>query len=82
MSPFKKIQTSPPTNKKDQEKFYEILSGEDFSGIYYLFKRASKIIFVYDLWLHWVFTAARGLSLVVVRGLLIAVASVVAEPRL
>ena len=38
MCPFKKkIQASPPTNKKDQGKFYEILSGEDFSGIYYLF---------------------------------------------
>ena len=60
------------------------MSGEDFSGIYYLFKKASKIIFVYDLWLHWVFTAARGLSrvaasrgysLVEVCGLLISLAA-------
>ena len=44
-------------------------------------------LFIY-LWLHWVFVAARGLSLVaasggysslLVRGLLIAVASLVAE---
>ena len=35
-------------------------------------------LFVY-LWLHWVFVAVRGLSLVVVRGLLLAVASLVAE---
>ena len=31
------------------------------------------------LWLRWVFVAAHGLSLVAVRGLLIAVASLVAE---
>ena len=36
------------------------------------------ILFIY-LWLHWVFVAARGLSLVAVCGLLIAVASLVAE---
>ena len=32
-----------------------------------------------DFWLCWVFVAARGLSLVAVHGLLIAVASLVAE---
>ena len=37
--------------------------------------------FIY-LWLHWVFLPACGLSLVVVRGLPIAAASLVAEPRL
>ena len=48
------------------------------------------ILFIY-FWLHWIFTAARELSLVVasegytyvaVRGLLIAVVSLVAEHRL
>ena len=34
-------------------------------------------LFIY-LWLHWVFVAMHGLSLVAVRGLLIAVASLVA----
>ena len=38
----------------------------------------SKVVF-FSFWLHWVFVAACGLSLVVVRGLLIAVASLVVE---
>ena len=33
---------------------------------------------IYYFWLHWVFTAAHGLSLAVTSGLLIAVASLVA----
>ena len=37
-------------------------------------------LFIY-FWLHWVFVAVRMLSLVAVRGLLIAVASLVAEHR-
>ena len=37
---------------------------------------------LFNFWLRWVFVAVRGLSLVVVRGLLIAVASLVAEHRL
>ena len=32
---------------------------------------------IYYFWLHWVFTAAHGLSLAVISGLLIAVASLV-----
>ena len=49
------------------------------------------IICLFIFWLHWVFVAVRGLSLVAasggllfvaVRGLLIAVASLVAEHRL
>ena len=45
-------------------------------------------LFIYYFWLHWVFTAAcgpsldvasRGYSLIAVRGLLIVVASLVAE---
>ena len=44
-------------------------------------------VFCFVFWLRWVFVAARGLSLVAVsviavRGLLIAVASLVAEHRL
>ena len=35
--------------------------------------------FLFIFWLCWVFVVARGLCLVVVRGLLIAVASLVAE---
>ena len=35
-----------------------------------------------SLWLHWVFVAACGLSLVVMHGLLIVVTSLVAEHRL
>ena len=38
-------------------------------------------LFIY-IWLCWVFIAAHGLSLVAVRGLLIAVASLVAEHKL
>ena len=41
----------------------------------------NKFIYFY-FWLHWVFVAARGLSLVAARGLLIAVASLVVEHRL
>ena len=36
-------------------------------------------LFIIYFWLHWVFVAAHGLSLVAVRGLLIAVAFLVAE---
>ena len=36
-------------------------------------------IIIFYVWLHWVFVAARGLYLVAVRGLLIVVASLVAE---
>ena len=47
-------------------------------------------IHLFNFWLHWVFAAARGLSLVAesggcsvaVRGLLIAVASLAVEHRL
>ena len=53
------------------------------------FKNCSKGLWVFCLfllfiyfWLCWVFVAAHGLSLVVVQGLLIAVASLVAEHRL
>ena len=35
--------------------------------------------YLFIFWLHWVFVAARGLSLVAARGFLIAVASLVAE---
>ena len=38
-------------------------------------------LFIY-FWLRWVFVAAQGLLLVAVHGLLIAVASLVAEHRL
>ena len=40
--------------------------------------RLLKNIFIYYFWLHRVFVAARGLSLVVVLGLLISVTSLVA----
>ena len=33
-----------------------------------------KNLFIFDFWLHWVFVAARGLSLVVARGRLLFVA--------
>ena len=53
------------------------------------FKNCSKRLWVFCLfclfiyfWLHWAFVAARGLSLLVVCGLLTAVASLVAEHRL
>ena len=59
--------------------------------IYIIFKGTFIYLFIY-FWLHWVFVAARaffscserGLPLVVVHGLLIAVgsASLVAEPGL
>ena len=39
-------------------------------------------IFIYLFWLCWVFVAVHGLSLVAAPGLLIAVASLVAEHRL
>ena len=39
------------------------------------------VLFIY-LWLHWVFVAARGLSVVAVGGLLIVGALLVAEHRL
>ena len=39
-------------------------------------------LFLFSFWLHGVFVAAHGLSRVVVCGLLIAVASLVAEHRL
>ena len=42
----------------------------------------SSYLFMYYFWLHWVFIAAHGLSLVVVCKLLIAVASLVAVPSL
>ena len=38
--------------------------------------------YFFYFWLRWVFVAARGLSLVVVSGLLIAVAPLVVEHRL
>ena len=50
----------------------------------------NNLLFVY-FWLHWVFVAVRGLSLVVASGsyslvatlwLLVAITSLVAEPRL
>ena len=37
------------------------------------------LFYLFYFWLRWIFVAARGLSLVAVRGLLIAVASLVAE---
>ena len=37
------------------------------------------LLYLFIYWLPWVFTAARSLSLVVARGLPIAVASLVAE---
>ena len=54
------------------------------------FKKINLFIHLFNFWLHWVFTAAHGFSLVaenggysvVVCGLLIAVASLVAEHRL
>ena len=41
----------------------------------------STILFIYlfNFWLRWVFVAVRGLSLVAVHGLLVAVASLVEE---
>ena len=36
-------------------------------------------LFIFNFWLHWVFVAAHRVSLVVARGLLIVVASLVAE---
>ena len=43
------------------------------------FLRAWSILVLFLLWLYWVIVAACGLSLVAVCGLLIAVASLVAE---
>ena len=43
--------------------------------------QALCLYFTY-FWLYWVFIAAHGLSLVVVRGLLIAMTFLVAEHRL
>ena len=48
----------------------------DISRYIYIFININ--LFIY-LWPHWVFVAVRGLSLVMVRGLLIVVASLVAE---
>ena len=45
---------------------------------FYLFIINLFILFIF-FWLRWVFVAARGLSLVEVRGLLIAAASLLAE---
>ena len=65
--------------------------GKYFYGLLPLswgFLRSWVLAFIYFLkfiylfvcfWLHWVFVAARGLSLVAARGFLIAVASLVAE---
>ena len=51
--------------------------------IFYFFILINLFIyFIFYIWLHWAFIAAHGLSLAVVRGLLIAVASLVAEHRL
>ena len=60
-------------------------------GFFFLFcfEVIFKILFIY-LWLHWVFVAARGLSLVVVSGAILClwcpgftvVASLLAEHRL
>ena len=49
----------------------------------YLYQKITSFIYLFIyLWLRWVFIAARGLSLVAVSGLLIVVASLVAEHRL
>ena len=58
-----------------------------FSAYYFLFTNLNFLVlnFIYlfiDFWLRWVFIAACGLSLVAVSGLLIVVASLVAEHRL
>ena len=55
-----------------------------FGGFFFNFLKNKFIYFIYFLnfWLRWVFVAARGLSLVVAHGLLIAVASLVVEHRL
>ena len=52
----------------------------DYKGIasFFLMLRLLKNIFIYYFWLHQVFVAAHGLSLVVVLGLLISVTSLVA----
>ena len=55
--------------------------------IYFMALKKKLFILFLNFWLHWVFVAARGLSLVAasggysvaVRGLLIAVASLVVE---
>ena len=50
-----------------------------FSSSFSSFFLKNKFIHFIYFWLHWVFIAACSLSLVVVRELLIAVASLVAE---
>ena len=48
-----------------------------FNG-FFLFFGFLKFLFIY-FWLHWVFVAAGGLSLVAASGLLIVVASLAAQ---
>ena len=61
--------------------FAKINYSSIFSTVYFrmLF---SFLNFIYYFWLRWVFVVARRLSLVEVSGLLIAVASLVAEQGL
>ena len=60
------------------EQSHVTFSGE-LCTFFFFFKGT---LFIYLFWLCWVFASVRGLSLVAVRGLLIAVASLVAEHRL
>ena len=52
---------------------------EDIYSLVFLYINLFILFYLFYFWLHWVFIAARSLSLVAVRGLLIAVASLVAE---
>ena len=61
-----------------REPFLVFLASWAVARPFFFFFFKFIYLFIY-LWLCWVFVAARGLSLVVVRGLFIAVASLVAE---